>query len=321
MSHSSSGAAAGDAIPADAETDRPWSMGWRKLAVAAIVVAAPAWLVIGTRSDARHGVTFGFTGGAMSYVVPVGVCLLRVDAIGASGGPTDGAGAAGRGARATATIAVTPGETLHVYVGGAGEPGLGAIAGRGGWNGGGAGGGATAVSDGEPAAAGSGGGGATDIRRADRRIVVAAGGGGSAGAAIAGPPGVGGGDGGGLRGQDGAAALGTANQASGGEGGTADAGGAAGSNADANAVAATAGSPGVGGDGGHGGISGGGGGGGGVYGGGGGGSSDSRIGGGHGGGGSSFAPAGTTFRTGVWGGLGDGRAIVSYSDDERCRPQ
>src|SRR4051812_33986108 len=110
MSHSTGGVAARDAIPADAATDRRRSTRRRRLALAAVIVAASVWLATQVAPDDRRRVAFGFTGGAASYIVPLGVCLLRVDAVGASGGPIDGAGAAGRGARVIATIAVTPGE-------------------------------------------------------------------------------------------------------------------------------------------------------------------------------------------------------------------
>ena len=66
---------------------------------------------------------FEFSGEPEDYVVPAGVCSVTVDAFGAEGGdylgqetPTVG----GLGGRVTATIPVTPGETLIVRVGGRG---------------------------------------------------------------------------------------------------------------------------------------------------------------------------------------------------------
>lgn len=216
-----------------------------------------------------------------------------------------------------------PGETLRVHVGGWGGAADGVIPGRGGWNGGGDGGGAFELHDGEPGKAGSGGGGATDVRRRgdglEQRIIVAAGGAGGAGGGIGGPIGTGGGDGGEATGRDGLAALGIANPATGGHGATQTMGGAPGRNAPDGELTATAGSLGAGGNGASGGISGGGGGGGGLYGGGGGGAefewASNLLGGGHGGGGSGFGPARTSYRTGVWGSSGPGRATITYDRD------
>jgi hypothetical protein len=259
---------------------------------------------------------FRFSGGPQSYVVPADVCRIEVEAIGASGGESGTAGTPGAGAAATGRFVVTPGETLVVRVGGEGGAAVGQIPGDGGWNGGGAGGGAFYGNDGHPGQAGSGGGGATDVRRGgdglDHRIIVAGGGSGGAGGGIGGPIGTTGGDGGGPAGQDGFAVLGSVNPATGGEGGTQTMGGAPGTNAPRLSISATAGSLGVGGNGASGGISGGGGGGGGLYGGGGGGSTNSPLGGGEGGGGSGYGPPNTTFRTGVWGSYGSGRARVGY---------
>ena len=100
-------------------------------------------------------------------------------------------GAPGAGAQAVAVVAVTPGETLRVRVGGWGGTAVGSTPGAGGWNGGGDGGEASGYPDGRPGKAGSGGGGATDVRQGgdglEHRIIVAAGGSGGAGGAIGGP--------------------------------------------------------------------------------------------------------------------------------------
>jgi len=306
-------------------TASPWRRKLRRrhLLISAFLAAPPLWLVSFAGSDA-HSVTtaFAFTGGPASYVVPADVCRIRIEAIGAAGGEGGAAGTPGAGAQATALVEVTPGETLGVRVGGEGGAAAGLTPGDGGWNGGGAGGRAFDGSDGHPGEAGSGGGGATDVRRGgdglDDRIIVAAGGSGGAGGGIGGPIGTAGGDGGDLAGHDGFAALGSANPATGGEGATQTTGGAPGTNAPGLSSAAKAGSLGAGGDGAPGGISGGGGGGGGLYGGGGGGSTNSPLGGGEGGGGSGYGPPNTTFRSGVWGSNGSGRATVSYDPDADC---
>src|SRR5262245_51516179 len=75
--------------------------------------------------------TFSFTGAAESWTVPAGVSSATFDVFGAKGGAAGAQG--GKGAEVKATISVTPGETLHVVVGGAG----GKSSGPGGFNGGG----------------------------------------------------------------------------------------------------------------------------------------------------------------------------------------
>ena len=60
--------------------------------------------------------TFVCTNAAQEWVVPEGVTEATVDLRGAKGGDAaDSVG--GAGGRATATITVTPGETIAVYVG------------------------------------------------------------------------------------------------------------------------------------------------------------------------------------------------------------
>jgi len=294
---------------------RRWSVGRRSLLVAAIVIL-PAWVISGTSSGTRTVVTgFDFTGAAQVYLVPAGVCRIRIEAVGAAGGERGTAGTPGLGARALATLRVTPGEPLHVHVGGWGGTAVGRAPGRGGWNGGGDGGAASERRRGQAGKAGSGGGGATDVRQGggglEHRIIVGGGGSGGAGGGIGGPIGYGGG-GGGVTGGEGFALLGSVNAATGGEGGTHNEGGAPGRNAPDLSVTATAGLLGSGGSGASGGASGGGGGGGGFYGGGGGGSSR-FFSGGPGGGGSGDGPAETVFMTGVGGGFGHAR--ISYDPD------
>lgn len=121
--------------------------------------------------------TFVYTGAAASYVVPTGVTSVVIVCRGASGAPF-GSGQGGTGATVQGTLAVTPGETLVVEVGGGGVNGGGAVIGPGGANGGGNGGG-TSNSPGDNC--GNGGGGASDVRQggsgyANRVIVAGAGG-------------------------------------------------------------------------------------------------------------------------------------------------
>jgi subtilisin-like proprotein convertase family protein len=214
--------------------------------------------------------TFGFTGGMQTFVVPVGVTSLTVDAYGASAG-----GGAG-GGRVQTTLAVSAGQTLNIFVGGQGSNCSNC---PGGFNGGGNAGG-TFGNEGS-------GGGASDIRIGGialaNRVVVAGGGGGNGGWA-----GAGGGAGGNT-----IANGGGTGQAGGGSGGGIGSGGTGGFG-----NGGPSGGNGSFGQGGNGGgfCYGGGGGGGGYYGGGGGGGDCDACcsDGGGGGGGSSFAGAGTS---------------------------
>src|SRR5208283_3929205 len=120
------------------------------------VVGSPvAGTCILTLSDFASGrtsaITLAFVTGtqtftalaAQNYIVPFGVTQATIVAAGAQGANTDGGSV-------TATIPVTPGESLAVYVGGAN---VGAV---GGFNGGGSSGGG---------GCNGGGGGASDVRQ------------------------------------------------------------------------------------------------------------------------------------------------------------
>ena len=124
----------GRAAPTTATRNRRFSY----LLIAATVVALPAWLL--TRTEPRLATQLEFTGSPQTYAVPSGICRLRVDVIGGAGGRGATIGAPGAGVQAVAVIAVTPEETLHVYVGGWGGDAVGPTPGSGGWNGGGEGG-------------------------------------------------------------------------------------------------------------------------------------------------------------------------------------
>ena len=218
--------------------------------------------------------TFNYTGNKQTFVVPACITEVTVTASGAEAGKGV-KGAAGKGGRIVATIAVTPGETLSVYVGNTGAPGSGASGGTGGYNGGGNGAGYS-----NTCYTGGGGGGASDVRQGgdglSHRVVVAGGGGGGGGDPATCHASWGGG-GGGLTGQDGQHSISGVIDSNG-KGGTQTDGGAGGNWNDGHN-----GGWGVGGNGGNAG----GGGGGGYYGGG---------GGGHGGagGGSSYTAPGAS---------------------------
>lgn len=144
-------------------------------------------------------VEFTYTGGPQVYTVPKNVYCLRVECVGAAGGagaamrlsePNDLIyGSTSRGERAAAILRVTPGETLYVYVGGAGGHicenyvyGIGNVGViPGGYNGGGSG--IIQTTYYYYVASAGGGGGMTDIRTivddVDSQIFVAGGGGGS----------------------------------------------------------------------------------------------------------------------------------------------
>lgn len=234
---------------------------------------------------------FDYTGGKQTFTVPTGVTKVRITASGATG-EGSGFGEGGDvGGLVKATIPVTPGELLAVYVGG--EGGAGGYEGGGGYNGGAPG------SCYSGSCEGGGGGGASDVRQGGQtlktRIIVAGGGAGAGSGDFGGSGGAGGGNvggaggNGGLDGPNGRGGDG-GSQGSGGDGGG---GGSSGSCYDDGAAGTL-------GDGGAGGNDdcgwGGGGAGGGYYGGGGGGSGgfysiqgSGYIGaGGGGGGGSSF---------------------------------
>jgi glycine rich protein/hemolysin type calcium-binding protein len=256
-------------------------------ALGALAVAAPVSATVKT---------FNFTGAAQTWVVPAGVTQATFDLFGARGGGRidDPTFAPGLGGRATATIAVTPGDSIQVNVGGRG------LGGPGGFNGGGHGGGIRG---------GDGGGGASDIRIGgtdlfDRVLVAGGGGGASAGTCFPDRPPVSGGDGGGENGDPGLSASCAAGAVVG--------GGATQTKPGTATAPATEGDFGVGGDGGVINFVGGGGGGGGWYGGGGG------LGAAGGGGGSGHGPNGTVFETGVR--QGNGLVKITYRTP-RCDGQ
>lgn len=136
-------------------------------------------LFVFSASEAQTVTTFNYTGSMQTYTVPIGVTSITVDVYGAQGGFGYNAPNAipGRGGRVQATLAVTPGEILNIFVGGQGGPGGTTVGGTAGYNGGGTGGGWPG------GRSGGGGGGASDIRQGGtalaNRVVIGAGGGGT----------------------------------------------------------------------------------------------------------------------------------------------
>jgi hypothetical protein len=106
--------------------------------------------------------TFRYEGKKQSFIVPSGVTQINVAASGA-GSPSGDKYRGGKGGLLKATIAVTPGEKLGIFVGGAGVASTGGSGGSGGFN----------------------GGGASDVRQGGNelknRVIVAGGGGGAGG--------------------------------------------------------------------------------------------------------------------------------------------
>ncbi len=252
---------------------------------------------------------FKYTGGKQSFKVPADVTHVTITAYGAGGAPggnfaSGDQALGGKGGDVTATIPVTPGERLAIFVGGKGE--------HGGFNGGGS----------VPGRYRYGfGGGASDVRQGGdqiaNRVVVAGGGGGAGGTGAASARGLGGagGAGGGRRGGSGGAGEGTLT-GGGGTGGKQHIGG----NGGAGGASSCGGSDGTLGVGGEGGGSPsvcgtlGGGGGGGYFGGGGGGgggfaSSSNWGAGGGGGGGSAFAETSATHVK-MFAGTNDGNGSI-----------
>ncbi|WP_345257882.1 glycine-rich protein [Flaviaesturariibacter amylovorans] len=126
--------------------------------------------------------TFNYTGGMQTFTVPAGVTSISIDARGARGGrgsENGGFVSGGGGGRVQATMSVTPGQVLNIFVGerGYGDPGCawGCSPHGPSFNGGAA---ARGTQTG-------GGGGATDIRLGGTaltdRVLVAGGGGGAGG--------------------------------------------------------------------------------------------------------------------------------------------
>jgi len=129
-------------------------------------------------------IIFDYTGSEQFYVVPGCVDSIVVDVMGAEGGfgpsgcTSNTFKYGGKGGRVQATIPVTPGDTLFIFVGGKGEDDDLSSA-LGGYNGGG-----DALADDQYYYyGGGGGGGASDIRlngtAISDRIIVAGGGGGA----------------------------------------------------------------------------------------------------------------------------------------------
>jgi hypothetical protein len=234
---------------------RRWGLAGGAIALGLVLwaVAASVWTGPALASISLSCTTPVDSGGCATVTIPAGVSSVTIEVWGARGGagggfqnPCSPAASGGLGGYVKATYAVSPGDTLSLYVGAKG--GNGDCGGTGGAGGSGGAGGVAGDANGGAGGSGSGpenlnngggggGGGETDVRLngttlADR-IVAAGGGGGTGGLGGAG------GTGGGLSGGAGANAS-TANGGAGasrttdGGGGASANGAAGGSGSDVN---------------------------------------------------------------------------------------
>jgi Glycine rich protein len=150
-------------------------------ALAAAAVGTAGFTATAASASADQTVKFGYTGQATTWTVPAGVTSIHLEAAGGTGG-NFGAnlGTGGYGADITGTLAVTPGETLVLGVGGSGSTNKS----DGGWGYDGMTGGPSNTAK-ESDRSGGSGGGATFVGVQDGStvtpLVIAAGGGGIAG--------------------------------------------------------------------------------------------------------------------------------------------
>jgi hypothetical protein len=277
------------------------------------------------RGEAMKSQIFDYTGKEQTFKVPTGVTHVTVLSLGA-GTPSGGNYVGSNGGLVKATIPVTPGETLAVYVGGEGKPGVNRSGGDAGFNGGGDGG--IGVYRGRYSNGGVGGAGASDVREGGNALqnrVVVAGGGGGGGVALGFYGAGSGGSGGGLQGNPGGSGYPGSPIGGGGGGGTQTTPGKGGVGGQRYSFHQGASGHrgrlhrgGRGGGGGNYSGGGGGGGGGGYYGGGGGGAGSGSTsgvgGGGGGGGGSSWIEPGATHVVNIRGaGTADnGQIVISW---------
>lgn len=188
-------------------------------------------------------VSFPYNGGEQTWVVPPGVNTVLIKAYGAQGGNgrvVAGLGTGGRGGYAVGFLAVTPGQTLYIYVGGQGSTENDNDTntfGGGGFNGGGNANGATNTLFSSSLSRG-GGGGASDVRTVGNALanrVIVAGGGGGGGNLLSG------GAGGGLSGSGVTLGANGGTQSAGGSGGSSCPDGALGQGGNAGTTAGCAG--------------------------------------------------------------------------------
>ena len=151
----------------------------RLLVVSGVVIAA--FYGLGSSLNAAPVSQPFTTPGAATFAVPAGICFVTITASGGQGGSAFTGGTptnpGADGATVTARVAVTPGQSLSIFVAGAGANGIiGTTSETGGAGGIGGGGGGSITKGGT-----SGGGGGASVVTAGGSLLVVAGGGGSGG--------------------------------------------------------------------------------------------------------------------------------------------
>ena len=146
------------------------------------LVVAVIWLLLAAVAAQASSVSYSYSSGYQSFDVPTGVTSLHFAVNGGSGADgqgTYGGGSGASGANVSGDMAVTPGQTLTLWVGGAGQADGGAGYGNPTHNdfGGGAGGSGYGLTVGN----GGGGGAASYITSGGNVLAVAGGGGGGGG--------------------------------------------------------------------------------------------------------------------------------------------
>src|SRR5512147_2366334 len=138
-------------------------MAWRGRVAFLVVTTVTAAGIVVTGAEPSQATTATYGTGFYLIAVPPAVTQMTFDLYGAQGGGGGAASSGGLGGRATVTLDVTPGATLQLNVGGAGDNGVSP-----GYNGGGGH---------SPNKGGGNGGGATDLRLNDgtTKLLVAGG--------------------------------------------------------------------------------------------------------------------------------------------------
>jgi hypothetical protein len=167
----------------------------RRLRTLALAFGIVSLVPVASASAAPQSRAFGWDLVTQQFTVPAGVTQVHLNAWGGSGGSGGSRGnrgiyaaPGGLGARIDADVAVNPGATLRIDVGGRGGFGFFQTAGDGATAGGsarGGGAGGTVNNTNLDGTAGGGGGGATTVRNAAGvTVLVAGGGGGGAGGGV-----------------------------------------------------------------------------------------------------------------------------------------
>lgn len=158
-------------------------------AVVASLMAAVVWLLVSAATAQAATTSYGYSSGYQYFTVPSGVTSVHFQVNGGSGSDGQGSyggGSGASGANVTGDMSVSSGQTLTLWVGGAGQADGGAGYGSPSHDdfGGGSGGSGYGITTGN----GGGGGAASDIRSGSKVLAVAGGGGGGGGGGTLGNP-------------------------------------------------------------------------------------------------------------------------------------